>query len=142
MKILFVSRDFAGASLCLRLQREGNQVQAYVADPLYHQIRDGMAEKCDNLEAGIAWAGKDGLVVVDDVGFGELQDRLRGQGFAVVGGSAGGDLLESDRPFCQRVGNIVIPKMFYRNDIGVRFLEQDRARLEKWGYVTSTLGNE
>lgn len=28
---------------------------------------------------------------------------------------------------CQRIDNLVIPKMFYRHDIGMRFLLQDRA---------------
>lgn len=133
MRILFISRDFAGASLCLRLRREGNQLRAFVTDPLYHQVRDGMAEKCDDLEAGIAWAGKDGLIVVDDVGFGDLQDRLRGQGVAVVGGSAGGDLLESDRPFCQQVlaehGVRTVPIHFFtcRED-ALRFLRHNPGR--------------
>lgn len=33
------------------------------------------------------------------------------------------------------VDQIVIPKMFYRDDIGRSFIERDRARLEAWGYV-------
>lgn len=103
MKILFISRDFSGSSLCLRLHREGNEVRAFVADPLYGQILDELVKKIDVLDDGIAWVGRDGLIVVDDVGFGELQDRLRTDGYAVVGGSAGGDLLENDRLLCQRV---------------------------------------
>jgi phosphoribosylamine--glycine ligase len=38
----------------------------------------------------------------------------------------------------RRIDNIVIPKMFYRSDIGLRFLEQDRKLLEKWGYLPAT----
>jgi hypothetical protein len=64
MKILFISNDFSGASLCLRLKREGNEVRAFVADPLYHQIMDGLIEKTDNLEGGLAWVGRDGLIVI------------------------------------------------------------------------------
>lgn len=101
MKILFVSRDFSGASLCLCLVREGNEVRAHVADPRYRQIMDGLIEKIDDLDAGVAWVGRDGLVVVDDVGFGVWQDQLRLDGYAVVGGSAGGDRLELDRVHCQ-----------------------------------------
>lgn len=30
---------------------------------------------------------------------------------------------------------IFIPKMFYRNDIGLKFIERDQALLKKWGYL-------
>ncbi len=33
------------------------------------------------------------------------------------------------------VQKIVIPKMFYRTDIGLKFIEEDRARLKRWGYM-------
>ncbi len=36
---------------------------------------------------------------------------------------------------CRLIDKIVIPKMFYRNDIGVKFIERDNALLEKWGYL-------
>lgn len=31
--------------------------------------------------------------------------------------------------------HIHIPKMFYRNDIGLKFIDSDRAKLKKWGYI-------
>lgn len=103
MNILFISHDYSGAALCSRLLREGNAVRAFVADPLYCQILNGLVEKVATLEDGLAWVGRDGLIVVDYVGFGTLQDRLRADGYAVAGGSAGGDLLEDDRLHCQQV---------------------------------------
>jgi len=33
------------------------------------------------------------------------------------------------------IDKIVIPKMFYRNDIGLKFIERDKALLKKWGYL-------
>lgn len=75
MKILFISCDFSGTGLCLRLHREGNEVRAFVADPLYGQILDGLVEKVASVDDGLAWVGRDGLIVVDEVGFGGLQDR-------------------------------------------------------------------
>jgi phosphoribosylamine--glycine ligase len=35
------------------------------------------------------------------------------------------------------LNNIYIPKMFFRNDIGIRFLTEDAAKLEKWGYLNT-----
>lgn len=34
-----------------------------------------------------------------------------------------------------RIGNIVIPKMFYRTDIGLKYINEDRAKLKHWGWV-------
>jgi len=33
------------------------------------------------------------------------------------------------------VENVVIPKMFYRTDIGLRFMERDEERLKNWGWI-------
>ena len=30
---------------------------------------------------------------------------------------------------------LCLPRMFYRNDIGKKFIEHDKAQLKKWGYV-------
>lgn len=46
----------------------------------------------------------------------------------------GATVEEAREQVYRRIGNIVIPKMFYRSDIGVRYLERDRALLEQWGY--------
>lgn len=103
MRVLVLSHDFSGASLCHRLAREGHEVRVSVSDPRHADPLEGIVGKAPSPEAGIAWVGKDGLVIADDVGFGKLQDDLRAQGYSVVGGSAGGDRLEEDRPWCQRV---------------------------------------
>lgn len=71
--------------------------------------------------------------MVDDVGFGELQDRLRVDGYTVVGGSAGGDLLENDRPFCQKVlakhGVRTVPiHYFNRRDDAISFVRHNPGR--------------
>ena len=132
MKILFISKDFSGSSLCLRLLQEGNEIRAYVADPVSTQILDGLIDKI-GLDEGLHWIGKDDLIVVDDVGFGPLQDRLRSEGYAVVGGSGGGDLLENDRPHCQRIlkthGIITVPiHSFDTLDDTIRFVQSNPGR--------------
>jgi phosphoribosylamine--glycine ligase len=133
MKILFISCDFSGSGLCLRLHHEGNDVRAFVADPMYGQILDGLVEKFASLDDGLAWVGREGLIVVDEVGFGGLQDRLRADGYAVVGGSEGGDLLENDRLHCQRVlaehGVRTVPIHFFdHRDDAIRFVRHNPGR--------------
>ena len=98
-----VSRDFAGASLARRLHLEGHEVRAFVQDPTCDQILHGLIDRVPGLDAGLDWVGRDGLIVVDDCGFGEWQDAARADGFAVVGGSGFGDRLERDRAFAQAV---------------------------------------
>ncbi len=33
------------------------------------------------------------------------------------------------------INKIVIPKMFYRTDIGLKFIQEDQAKLRKWGWI-------
>lgn len=111
MRILFVTEDFSGASLCARLAQEGHEVRVHVGNPACIRILDGVIEKVPlrvssgqaDLGNGLDWVGKDGLIICDDNGFGKLADDLRAKGFSVVGGSAGGDLLEDDREHAQQV---------------------------------------
>jgi phosphoribosylamine--glycine ligase len=56
-------------------------------------------------------------------------------GYVMHVSGLGATVEEARTTVYRRIGNIVIPKMFYRSDIGVRFLERDRALLERWGYL-------
>jgi phosphoribosylamine--glycine ligase len=103
MCVVVLSHDFSGASLCHRLALEGYDVRVFVADIAQAGALEGIVAKAASRAAGVEWVGRDGLVIADDVGFGRLQADLRAQGYAVVGGSVGGDRLEEDRPYCQRV---------------------------------------
>lgn len=103
MRILFVSGELIAGDLALRLQHEGNDVRLYIGHPTQQSCLDGFIAKTRDWEAELGWVGKDGLIVFDDVGYGETQDRLRREGYRVVGGSTGGDRLELDRAFAQKL---------------------------------------
>lgn len=103
MNILFVSGELIAGDLALQLQREGNALRLFIDCPSQRDCLNGYVPKTKNWEAELDWVGKDGLIVFDDVGYGETQDRLRREGYRVVGGSSGGDRLELDRAFAQQV---------------------------------------
>lgn len=71
------------------------------------------------------------------------QSREQGFEYTVSAGSGyvmcvtgGGHTVEEARHRAYSlVEKIVIPKMFYRNDIGLKFIERDRELLKKWGYL-------
>lgn len=60
-------------------------------------------------------SGKDGFVL-HVTGFGETIDEARDKTYDMI-------------------RKIVIPKMFYRTDIGQKFMKKDQARLKEWGWL-------
>ena len=95
-------------ALYLRLQAEGHDVKVFISDPLCHDVLSGMITRIADWRAELSWvkaAGEDGVIVFENVAEqrGAVQDDLRAQGFNVIGGSAFGDRLETDRAYGQRV---------------------------------------
>jgi phosphoribosylamine--glycine ligase len=75
-----------------------------MSDTGSHDVMQGMVRFVDDWESHIQWireAGEDGIIVFETAHAGEAQDSLRAEGFNVVGGSALGDRLETDRTFGQ-----------------------------------------
>lgn len=103
MKVLFISGELIAADLCYRLKKEGCDVRLFIEDESRKDCLDGMVKKTNVWNKELGWVGKDGLIVFDDVGYGNIQDDLRAQGFLVVGGSKGGDQLEQDRQYGQEI---------------------------------------
>ena len=90
----------------MQLAREGHEVRVHIAEEGSHDVLAGLITRIDDWSAQLPWvreAGPDGLVVFEEVGRGGVQDRLRRDGFQVLGGSAYGDRLEQDRAFGQQV---------------------------------------
>lgn len=103
MRVLFVSGELIAGDLAYGLKLEGCEVKLFVEHPDQKHCLDGFVEKTDDWKKELDWVGKDGLIVFDDVGYGKIQDDLRKEGYRVVGGSEGGDKLEQDRCFGQKV---------------------------------------
>lgn len=104
MKVLVVSDMLIGAHLSVLLRQEGHDVRLHIINREYKGCFENLVEKTTGrLEDALAWVGKEGLIVFDDVGHGRLQDRLRKQGYTVFGGSEVAEKLENDREFGQKV---------------------------------------
>lgn len=94
--------DYADlGSLYMRLLERGHQVRVHIADADSGDVMEGLVERAPRWEEALPWVGRDGLIVFEGASSGEAQDRLRAEGYTVVGGSALGDRLELDRAFGQ-----------------------------------------
>jgi phosphoribosylamine--glycine ligase len=106
VRILGITETCDLGSLYLRLIGEGHEVRVSVSEPLASATMAGMVPRIEDWRAELGWvreAGGEGVILFEAVGFGELQDRLRREGYNVIGGSAFGDRLENDRGYAQRL---------------------------------------
>lgn len=102
MRVLGITETCDLGSLYMRLLAEGHDVRVSVSEPLAEGTMAGFVPRTADWRAELGWireAAADGVIIFEAVGFGELQDQLRRDGFNVIGGSALGDKLENDRAF-------------------------------------------
>ena len=124
------------ADMYLRLQSAGHKVRVYVGDEEAHDIFAGMLSFTKDWQSELPWireAGPDGILIFEGIGWGETQDRLRGEGFNVIGGSSLGDRLETDRAYGQEVlrsiGLSTAPAHeFHDFDAAIEFVTHTRSR--------------
>jgi len=108
MRVLGVTETCDLGAMYLSLQAEGHEVRVAVSEPLAQGTLAGLCPRTADWRSELDWvraAGPDGLILFESVseGFGALQDTLRTEGFNVIGGSAYGDRLETDRFYAQQV---------------------------------------
>lgn len=95
---LFVSIESLSGDLAWSLAKEGHGVKCYIKAKSDIDVYDGFVEKVESWENFKDWAD---VIIFDDVGFGQIAEKLRKQGKLVIGGSVYTDNLEIDREFGQ-----------------------------------------
>jgi len=103
MNILFVSLDLSGADLAYRLQNEGHDVRFFIDEKSQKNNYKGILNIVKDWKKELSWVGKEGLIIFDSIGYGKDQDKLRKQGYSIIGGSEAGDKMEHDRQYCKKV---------------------------------------
>ena len=129
-KFLFVSHEGLIGDLAWQVKKEGNEVKYFIHKMSEKNVCDGFVEKCDAWEKFVDWAD---VIVFDDTGFGGEADMLRKEGKSVIGASAYGDMLESDREFGQdelkKAGVNILPHWDFTDfDVAVRFIKEHPGR--------------
>ncbi len=130
IKFLFVSFEGLIGDLAWAVKKEGHDIKYYIQSKNDKDVCDGFLDKTDDWEKQKDWAD---VIVFDDLGFGEIADKLRKQGKFVVGGSAYTDKLEDDREFGQeemkKVGLNVLPNWNFTDfDNAIKFVKENPGR--------------
>ncbi len=132
MRFLGIGEYCDLGSLYLQLIKEGHDVKVFVQSEDHQDIYEGILCFTTNWQLELDWirqAGSDGIILFESATMGEIQDRLRAEGFQVIGGSAFGDRLESDRDFAQNIMHelgmpIAQTFEFSQFDAAIDFIEQ------------------
>ncbi len=133
MRVLFISNELIGSGLCHRLVKEGHDVKLYIHDPARKECLAGFINKTPDWKKELKWVGKEGLIIFDDVGFGEIQESLRKRGYIVFGGNMEADRLELDRAYGQRIlhtyGIKILPSFNFKDiNAAIDFVRENKGK--------------
>ena len=154
-KFLFVSITGLISDIAWQVAKEGHEVRYCIEDEKERDIADGFVPKVRDWQREVDWA--DVIVFDDTLGQGEKAQALRAKGNAVIGGTPYTDhstlkrwkrssppkvtsatsistMRQAQAQAYSRIRNIMIPDMYYRDDIGERWFE-DHDKLHTWGYL-------
>lgn len=120
----------------LRLAANGHEVRVHINDLDASEVLTGLCTRTPDWKAELGWirdAGDEGIILFETVSQGDTQDALRREGFQVIGGSALGDRLETDRALGQQilrgVGLKTAPVHAFQSfEKGIEFVHQNPGR--------------
>jgi phosphoribosylamine--glycine ligase len=145
MRVLGIGYGMDLGAMYLDLGRDGHEARVFMGDAECAGTMAGLVRTVPDWYAELDWvraAGRDGFVVFETASHGALQQQLREDGFQVIGGSAYGDRLESDRAFGQRVmhevGMRIVPTQVFESFADATAFV--RARPRRYVYKPSGVG--
>src|SRR5262245_53148725 len=130
IRFLFISKWGLIHDLAWEVQKEGHEVRYHIMSKADREVGDGFVEKVEKWEEHKDWAD---VIVFDDCEFGNLPDKLRKEGKAVVGGTPYTDRLEFDRDFGQlemkAAGMTILPQWNFSSfDEALQFVKTNPGR--------------
>jgi phosphoribosylamine--glycine ligase len=136
MKFLGIGEYCDLGAMYIRLIEAGHEVKVYVENADYHDVYAGMLTFTSDWQSELEWirqAGSNGIIIFESATKGSIQDTLRRDGYQVIGGSAFGDLLESNRKYGQQILQemgmpIAKTHQFSDYDVAIDFLHKTKKR--------------
>lgn len=130
MNFLFISRFALIHALAAQVKKEGHDVKYAILSKEDKIVGDGFVEKVEAWEDHKAWAD---VIIFDDSDFGDLAERLRKEGKAVLGGTKYSDKLEFDRDFgteeMKAAGLTTLPSWEFESfEAAIEFVKQNPNR--------------
>lgn len=118
LRVLLFSLEGDSAGLAWQFQKEGAEVNFYVKEPWARRILSGLVPHVESVEEGLK--NKPDFILFDLNGEGETADKLRADGWKVIGGSKLADRMEFDRAWgvklCEQYG-IRVPRTTSFEDV-------------------------
>lgn len=115
LRILLISKEGDGLGIAQRLAFEGNNVDVFIAEPRFNRAGRGLVNRVSGWAAP---ASKADLIIIDCVGMGKFEQRIRGFGAPVLGISEVLDRIELDRALGMQVfqrAGVTIPETYEFN---------------------------
>ena len=129
MRVLIHSQAGDIGGVALQMVKEGATVDLFIKEKSYRRSMEGLVPHVDSIEEGLR--NKPDLVLFDLNGDGELADKIRKDGYKVIGSSVMADRLEMDRSYGVKVAKqygIHVPKTTEFKDIklAIAFVKQSK----------------